>query len=200
MAVLPKNPLTEGTTAAPVRIDSKQASELLRAVARQSVGLVASAENTEVVWVDGDRELAIDLANLPVSIGDGEIQIAITVRCDQTGPASIEILFAVGTKDEPSGLYASAYRRPTGPAVIVDAWGEPLVAFAWQCLLAMVSGVAGAVGTDDLGNVLVPVELTASKGNGMRTFSPPSFGLGTLEIVPMARFQLVGSQTKVQSP
>jgi len=85
----------------------------------------------------------------------------------------------VGSAKEPSGLYASTYRRPNGPALIVDTWGEALVAFAWQCVLGMVSGIAGAVGKDTRGNVLVPAELIAANG--------------AMRIVPMARHRFAGS-------
>jgi hypothetical protein len=63
--------------------------------------------------------------------------------------------------------------------VVVRAWGENLVAFAWQCLLGLVSGVSGAVGKDGRGNVLVPAELVAN-ADGLR-------------VVPMARHRFAGS-------
>ena len=177
----PTKPLSEGETAATVRVDGKQAVALLRVAARQAAGL-ANSKQMEVVWVDGDRELAVDLANLQVQIGDGEVHVGLAVRCDQTGPAVVDVVFAVGTNEEPSGLYASTYRRPNGPAPIVGAWGEPLVAFAWQCLLGLVSGIAAAVGKDNLGNAFVPVELTASKREG-------------LQILPMAAHRFADRQT-----
>jgi len=173
----PKQPPSPGQTTPPVRINTKETADLLRATARGLAGLPAG--KNEVVWVDGDRELAVDVANLEVQITDGVIRVAMPVRCDQTGAANIEVVFAVGRKNEPSGLYASTYRLPNGPDLIVRAWGESLVAFAWQCVLGMAGGVAGAVGRDDQGSTLVPVELTASKG--------------ALEIVPMARHRFSGS-------
>ena len=77
------------------------------------------------------------------------------------------------------GVFAAAHRRPYGPELIVTVWGEALVAFAWQCVLGLVSQIAGATGKDARGNVLVPVEFTAdAKG---------------LQIVPMARYRFSGS-------
>lgn len=163
---------------------------MLRVAAEHSAGLFRQTKRTEVVWVDGDRELAVNLAELQVKLGEGTIQLSIPVRCDQTGRAIIEVLFVVGSPDRPSGMYASTYRRPEGPEVIVNAWGEPLVAFAWQCVLGMVSGVAGAVGKDARGNALVPVELTVSTRG--------------IAILPMARHRFSSSSglgtipTKVQ--
>ena len=63
--------------------------------------------------------------------------------------------------------------------MIVDAWGDALVAYAWQCVLGLVSGIAGAIGKDSRGNVLVPAELTATRRG--------------LQIVPMARHRFSGS-------
>ena len=175
----PKKPMAAGEPSAPIFVEAQQASELLRVAARRSAGFFRPTRRTEVVWVDGDRELAVNLAGLQVKFADGAILVTIPVRCDQTGDAVVDVVFAVGAKNQPSGLYASTYRRPNGPAIIVSAWGEPLVAFAWQAVLGMISGVAGAVGKDSRGNVLVPVEVTASKGG--------------VEIVPMARHRFSGS-------
>lgn len=171
--------LAEGELAEPVFVERERASELLQIAARRAVGLYRPSKRTEVVWVQGDSELAVSLVELSVETIDGLLVVRLPVRCDQTGPAQIEVSFAVGTGEEPSGLYASVYRRPSGPPLITEAWGEALVAFAWQCVLGLVSGIAGATGKDARGNVLVPVELTASdKG---------------LEIVPMARHRFAGS-------
>jgi hypothetical protein len=171
--------LKEGDLSHPVNLDPKRVSEFLRVAAKRAVGLFRPTRHTEVVWTHGDSELAINLVGLDVKLSDGLITMLIPVRCDQTGDATIEVAFAVGTAKEPAGLFASAYRRPNGPPLIVEAWGENLVAFAWQCLLGMISGIAGATGKDARGNVLVPVELSASpKG---------------IQIVPMARYRFAGS-------
>ena len=75
----------------------------------------------------------------------------------------------------------STAKRPNGPAIVAEAWGEPLVAFAWQCLLGLVAGIAAAVGKDQRGNLLVPVELAASARG--------------IQIVPMARHRFSGSSS-----
>jgi hypothetical protein len=141
--------------------------------------LFHATKRTEVVWVAGDSELAVSLSELSVKFADGLILVLIPVRCDQTGSQLIEIAFVVGSPNQPAGLYASTYRRPNGPELIVSTWGESLVALAWQCVLGLVAGVAGAVGKDKRGNVLVPVEIMASERG--------------LQIVPMARHRFAGS-------
>lgn len=172
-------PMVAGEVSDPVFIEDKQASELLRVAAKRASGLFRPTKRTEVVWVEGDSELAINLVDLHVKLSDGLIRVMIPVRCDQTGGALVDVVFAVGAPDQPAGLYASSYRRPNGPEVIVGAWGDALVAFAWQCVIGLISGIAGATGKDSRGNVLVPVELIASRHG--------------LEIVPMARHRFSGS-------
>ena len=171
--------MAEGQIGHPVVLDPGKASELVRVAARRAAGLFRPSKRTEVVWVDGDSELAVGLVELRVAFADGLVRVMIPVRCDQTGPQTVEVDFAVGSPKAPAGLFASTYRDPIGPELIVTAWGEALVAFAWQCLLGLVTGVAGATGKDARGNVLVPVEASATaKG---------------LQIVPMARHRFYGS-------
>jgi hypothetical protein len=171
--------MDEGVIGHPVLVESGQASELMRVAARRAAGLFHATKRTEVVWVDGDSELAVSLTELRVELADGLVRVFMPVRCDQTGPQVIEVDFAIGSPDAPAGLFASTYRDPIGPELIVTAWGEALVAFAWECVLGLVAGVAGATGKDARGNVLVPVEASASRGG--------------LEIVPMARHRFYGS-------
>ena len=181
----PQGPMTAGDVAHPIFVERGQATELIRVAARRAAGLFRPTKRTEVVWVDGDSELAVNLVDLRIDTRDGLIQVAIPVRCDQTGNAVIEVFFAVGSPKEPAGLYASTFRRPNGPPLIVGAWGDALVAFAWQCLLGLVSGIAGATGKDDRGNILVPVELVASERG--------------IQIMPMARHRFAGS-TGLRTP
>ncbi len=172
-------PLATGEVFHPVFVESGQATELLRVAARRAGGLYRPTTRTEIVWVEGDRELAVGIADVQVKLAEGLIRVLIPVRCDQTGKARVEVTFAVGAPDRPAGLFATTYRRPLGPDLIVGAWSEALVAFAWQCLLGLVADLAGAIGKDERGNVLVPVELAASARG--------------LQIVPMARHRFAGA-------
>ena len=172
-------PRAAGEVFHPVTVEGGKASELLRVAARRAAGLFRPTKRKEVVWVNGDSELAVNLVDLQVKLADGLVRVLLPVRCDQSGNAQVEVVFAVGSPRQPSGLYASTYRRPNGPAAVVSVWGEHLVAFAWQCLLGMASGLAGATGKDSRGNVMIPVELVASERG--------------LQIVPMARHHFAGS-------
>lgn len=162
-----------------VVIPNGQAAELLQVAARRAAGLFRPSQRSEVVWVEGESELAVSLVGLELRCSNGLVVLRIPVRCDQTGAAQVEVAFACGSPDEPAGLYAAAERRPRGPELIVATWGDALVAYAWQCLLGLVTGVAGATGKDARGNVMVPVEMVASPRG--------------LEIVPMGRHRFAGS-------
>ena len=171
-------PTTEGDIAETVMVGAGQANELLRVAARRAAGFFRPTKRTEVVWVEGESELAVSL-DVRVKLDAGLIVVHIPVRCDQTSNAVVEVAFVCGAPDQPAGLYAAAQRRPRGPELVVATWGDALVAFAWHCLLGMVTGIAGATGKDQRGNVHVPAELTANARG--------------IEIVPMARHRFSGA-------
>lgn len=175
----PPRPMAEGELGEPLVIDREHARPLLQVAARRASGLVRPSRRNEVVWVDGDSELAVVLNEIDLHLGTGFVEIALPVRCDQTGAALVRVSFACGAPDRPAGLYASTLRRPQGPELVVSVWGDALVAFAWQCLLGLVTGIAAAAGKDTRGNLLVPVELVASERG--------------LQVFPMARHRFAGS-------
>jgi hypothetical protein len=177
--------MAEGEVFAPVFIGTGQSVELLRVASRRAAGFFRPTNRSEVVWVEGENELAVGIAGVDVKLGDGLIRVLIPVRCEQTGTASVEVLFATGSPDQPAGLYAATSRRPNGPEIVVAAWGDALVAFAWQCVLGLVTGIAAATGKDARGNLLVPVELAVSQRG--------------IQILPMARYRFSGS-SKLKSP
>jgi hypothetical protein len=172
-------PVREGAVGETIPVSAAKATELLRVAARRASGFIRPTRRTEVVWVEGESELAVNFVDVRVRLNPGLMVVFIPVRCDQTGSAVVEVAFACGAPNQPAGLYAAAPRRPRGPELIVATWGDALVAFAWQCLLGMVTGIAAATGKDQRGNLLVPVEL--------------AIGARHLEIVPMARHRFSGA-------
>jgi len=172
-------PRAEGQVGKPVLLSAAEAERLLPVAARRAAGFFRPTKRTEVVWVEGESELAVSLDGMKLQFGSGILIMTLLVRCDQTGPAEVRVHFACGEAERPAGLYAAAQRRPQGPELIVSTWGDALVAFAWQCVLGLVSGLANATGKDERGNLLVPVEMVATPRG--------------LEIVPMARHRFSGS-------
>lgn len=175
----PPHALGGGSVADQIHLDPDTASRLLTTAALRAAGIYYATGRTTIAWVEGDRELAVNVADMHLEVSDGLVVVVIPVRCDQIGTDVVRVTFAVGAPGRPAGLYAATERRPRGPQLVVDAWGEALVAFAWQCLLGLVSGLAGAVGKDARGNILVPVELEANSDG--------------LFITPMARHRFSGS-------
>jgi hypothetical protein len=168
----------EGQVGKSLTLSADEAIRLLPVAARRAAGFFRPTQRTEVVWVEGDSELAVGLDGMRLQFDTGLIALALRVRCDQTGDAEVRVNFACGEPNRPAGLYAAVQRRPQGPELIVATWGDAIVAFAWQCLLELVSGLANATGKDQRGNLLVPVEMVATPRR--------------LEIVPMARHRFSG--------
>ena len=168
-----------GTVLQPLVVNSEEVGRLAVEAAKRASGFFRPTKRTEVVWVDGDSQLAVQIASVRTEIGHGHIVVSIPVRCDQTGPTEAHVTFAVGAPKSPTGLYAATSRRPRGPDIIVDTWGEAIVAFAWHVVLDLVTGLAGATGKDARGNRLVPAELEATPE--------------ALAIIPMARHRFSGS-------
>ena len=158
----PERARAVGEVLPPLRLEQGAALELLRAAARRASGLFRPTTHTHVVWSEGGRELAVDLRGPEIVFGDGQVLLRLPVFCEQTGEAMVQVLFAVGSVKQPAGLFASTPQQPTGPEAIVEPWGESLVAFAWECLLGVVTDLSAAVGKDPRGNRLVPVELAST--------------------------------------
>jgi hypothetical protein len=146
-------------------------------ILRETVRLVADiprGSSPEVVWVLGASELIVHTAGIGLSCLTGQVTITVPVGCDQLKEdARVEVPFAVGTEEAPSGLVMSTLARPAGPATVVDVWAGPLVAFAWEALLHLAQQLCAAAGHDGAGRPLVPAFIGA--------------GRGVLLIQPMAR-------------
>jgi hypothetical protein len=175
----PPGGIPEGTALEPLIVKREELDRLAVEAAKRAAGLTRPTRRTEVVWVNADSELAVGVGGTRVATGPATVVVSLPVRSDQTGRAEVHVTFAVGEPERPAGLYAATQRRPRGPELIVDTWGEAIVAFAWSVVLELITGLAGAVGHDTRGNRLVPVELAAN--------------VDALFIVPMARHRFRGS-------
>lgn len=174
--LLPAAPVSAGTVAGTVQLSTAQATALFAPAAGVAAGidpLAATPAPASVKWQEGDHELLVFPSKVTARFGTGVIAVSIPVSCDQTGDALVYVSFVVGDPKQPAGLIAATDVRPQGPAVIVDAWGDALIAFAWHVVLEVVANVAGAAGRDVDGSRLVPIALAASPDG--------------LAVVPMAR-------------
>jgi hypothetical protein len=137
-------------------------------ILRETVRLVADiprGSSPEVVWVLGAGELIVHTAGMGLSCLTGQVTITVPVGCDQVPDgAQVQVPFAVGTEEAPSGLVMSTLARPAGPAVVVDAWSGSLVAFAWEALLHLAEQLCAAAGRDGAGRPLVPAYIGAARG------------------------------------
>jgi hypothetical protein len=152
-------PLPPGTKVPPIRLNADTLPKLLPAAAGRALGTSPASKITEVIWGEGGDELAVLPAKIDIKLAVGLILLMIPVRCDQTGPATVQIAVAVGSPDRSAGLFAAAERRPQGPAAIVDRWADALIAFAWGAIVELANSVAATAGRDDNGDDLVPGEI-----------------------------------------
>lgn len=173
--LLPLDPVEAGTVVGTVHLGPDEAARLFPPAAAVAAGLDRFAPDRPgpVLWREGDRELLILPAKVAARFGPGVIAVSIPVQCDQTGSGLVHVSLVVGDPGRPAGLVAVTEERPRGPAVVVDAWVDNLVAFAWHVVLEVVNGIAGEAGRDVDGSRLVPIGLAASREG--------------LFIVPMAR-------------
>lgn len=175
-SVAERRPFGAGEVAHPVKISSDTASRLAVVAARRASGLTPTSRRSEVLWTDADGRLAVGVGGVDVRTGNGLAVVTIPVRCDQTGRESVSVTFAVGDPKQPAGMFAATERIPRGPGLIVDTWGDALVAFAWQILLDIATDVAATVDEDPGGDRLVPAQVTATDEG--------------LEILPMGRHRI----------
>ncbi|HEX3609321.1 MAG TPA: hypothetical protein VHU14_06605 [Solirubrobacterales bacterium] len=170
--------LSAGQVGPEVPLDEERGPSLYRLVARQVAGLPTEGAKDPgvVVWARGDDELAVLVDEVKVTTAEGAIEIAIPVRCDQVGGATVRVRFAVGSEARPGGMVASTDQRPLGPHEVVDVWGEALTAFAWQIVLSTAARLADATGRDADGAGLIPAALQASaRGIAVLTMARHSF-------------------------
>lgn len=170
--VLPSDPLPPGTPSEPVPVDPERFGGLVRVASRQAAARAASGRvptsdkdlPSVVIWEQGALALAVNLGAIGMAVEEGVVTATIPVVCDQVPRrGGARITFAVGTPERPTGLLAATTRAPEGPPVVIDAWGEALLALAWQALLDSAAGVAAHAGADTDGTPLVATAFAAAK-------------------------------------
>jgi hypothetical protein len=137
-------------------------AEFLRAFAESAGGGAgADATKRDVLWADRDSELLVRVPRTRIALGAGYVFVAISVFTQETGEVEIVVPFAVSRPGESLGLIAATEPTPRGSPIIVDEWGNQLVAAAWGALLRVLTTVAARTGVDDANVPLRPTSFYA---------------------------------------
>lgn len=178
--LLPGMIVKPGAVSPPRTLNPDALQLIVRAAAITAAGLDparTASPAPPVLWDQGGNQLLVDIAKVSAVVGDGLIDVVVPVRCDQTQgiDAAITVTFVTGSPDRPAGGLAVTESRPRGPAVVVDVWAEPLIAFAWHALVIALAALSGTGATDPAGQPLVTIGIAAS-ANGV-------------SLAPMARYE-----------
>lgn len=154
--LVPGPPLPPGRLGSPVLLNA----DVLQALVGVAVG---AAEEPRVVWQAAGSEVLVHLDATRAVTREGLLLINLVVEAEQTGRAEVVVPFAVGSIERPAGMVVLTEPKPRGPAVLVDRWGEAIVAAAWQVLLDIAGAAARASGGDVAGRQLRPGALVAGE-------------------------------------
>jgi hypothetical protein len=143
--VLPQPPLPvvkPGDVAATATVEPRSLQRLVRTA-------ITPESGDPFVWTQADDEVVVHAGKTRVATSDGVVAVALTLECVETdGPVEVVVPFACGFKDHLAGMIAATETRPRGPAILVDRWGEAIIATAWQALLDVADSAASGTGTD----------------------------------------------------
>ncbi len=148
-------PLPPGELAPPASIGG----DVLVDLAPLAVG---AADDPRVVWQAAGSEVLVHLEATRVITREGLVLVNLVLETEQTGRADVTVPFAVGSEERPAGMLALAEPKPRGSAVLVDRWGEAIIATAWQALLDIADAAARAAGRDLAGRPLRAGALVAA--------------------------------------
>lgn len=164
-AIAPKIDVPPGRTVPPVNVNPDATSRLLPAGLVVACGLnpaTTPSPPPPVLWDDGADQLLVHLAEATMRTGNGFIDLSLVVECDETGRVPVVSTFLTASPERPAGVVWATEDRPRGPSVVVDRWGDALVALGWRALLEVTRTVANAQGTDTFGRPLVASTVVAT--------------------------------------
>ena len=163
--LLPGFPIAAGTAVADRTLVPQVITALIPSAAIVAAGFdpaKITLPAPSALWRSGNQQLLVRVAGVRANLSNGLIEIIVPVTCDQTGDVDISVSFVTGAPDRPAGGIATTEDHPRGPAVVVENWAEPLIAYAWQTLVTAASGVSSAAGADLAGRDLVTAALAIS--------------------------------------
>lgn len=158
--IIPPGPVPPGEVTPPIDIGTERLQDLVHA----AVGMEGKERRKPVIWEQAGSELLVHLERTRVAVTAGVVLIAVTVEADGIQPVEITVPFATGRSERLAGMVFATEPVPRGPAVIIDRWGEAIVAAAWQILLDVVATISARTGVDTRGTPLVPGAVVAVPG------------------------------------
>ena len=163
--VLPGRPTAPGAAASDRTLNPQVINALIPSAAVTAAGFDPATLTPPVpnaLWRNGNQQLLVQVSGVRANLGNGLIEIVVPVTCDQTGDVDISVSFVTGAADRPAGGIATTEDHPRGPAVVVENWAEPLIAYAWQVLVTATSALSSAAGSDLAGRGLITASLAIS--------------------------------------
>ncbi|MDQ3980457.1 MAG: hypothetical protein M3314_13030 [Actinomycetota bacterium] len=189
----PGAPAGTVSAAAPSRIRPGQTVEpvmapldLVHRLLVRSLSVAAGAgRNNPVLWArpllwdTGTDQLLLHLAKASMTTGSGFVDLQLPVQCDQTGQAEVVMTYLTASPERPHGFVVASEDRPRGPEVVVQVWGEALVALGWRALVEMAALIAATRGRSTSGLPLVASTVVATPdGLTITAMGPHRFGTG----------------------
>lgn len=142
-------------------LDRIGAERLLRRAIHRAAG--GSGLEGDLLWQEGGDALLLHLGRVRLATADRLAVVGVPIYSDQSGEAEVVIPFVTNAAADPVGLTAATESVPRGPRVVVDRFGEALVAVAWAGLVEMSAAWAAAAGARATGTALAPAGLAATR-------------------------------------
>lgn len=155
--LLPAGPVPAGEIAAPIEVGTDDLQQLLLI----AVGVTDKRRRNRVVWELAGSELLVHLQSMRVQVIRGLVLVGLTVETNETGRVEVTVPFAVGQSGHLSGMIVTTEPKPRGPTIIIDRWGDAIIAAAWQAILGVIGTLSARAGVDELGNPLLPGAVVA---------------------------------------
>jgi len=113
-----------------------------------------SGEASAVIWQLADSEVLFYPRETQIKITAGLVLVGLSLESDESGQSVVTVPFAVGSDDNLAGMLAVTEEQPRGPDMLVELWGEAIIATAWNALLEIVQDIASEAGRDENGDLL----------------------------------------------
>jgi hypothetical protein len=175
-----------GVTVAPHNVNPDLVQRLLLPALVVAAGAApgdAPLQSRPLLWDSGADRLLVHLAKASIVLADGVIDLHFSVECDQTGVAEVVATYVTASPDKPHGFVLATEDLPRGPAVVVQVWGEALVALGWRAIVELTRMVAATRGTDTADQPLVASTVVAT-ANGLAITAMGGQRFGTSTVRP----------------